>query len=55
MTRATESALDRLERELDRTDDPEERKAILAEIRELSRDLAAEEAWHEQGRENGWE
>jgi hypothetical protein len=54
MSRQLERELERLENELERCE-PEDVSAILAEIRELSRELANEDQWREHGRENGWE
>jgi hypothetical protein len=55
MTRAAERAIEQLEQQLDETDDPAEREAIMRDLREIERDLADEERWREHGREQGWQ
>lgn len=49
-----ERQIDRLEEDLAKTDDPEERKALLDEIREIGRAMAEHERWLEDGRDRGW-
>jgi len=39
---------------LDAEDDLDERKALLDEIREISRELADAERWMNEGRDRGW-
>lgn len=54
MSRQLERTIERLEDRLEIEDDPDERKALLEEIRELGRELADEERWRELGRDRGW-
>lgn len=49
-----ERQMERLEHELAATDDPAERKAIQAEMRELRREAAEQERWEREGDERGW-
>lgn len=56
MSRETQAQreLEHLNDELDSSSDPDERRAIIGAIRDIERDLADEERWHEEGRERGW-
>ena len=49
-----ERTMERLEKELEDTDDPMERKAIMDELRDIQRELADEERWRDEGRDRGW-
>lgn len=50
-----ERAIDALERQLESDDLTEaDRKDIHREIRDISRDLADEERWRDEGYERGW-
>lgn len=49
-----ERTMERLEKQLEDTDDPSERKAIMDELRDIQRELADEERWRDEGRDRGW-
>lgn len=44
----------RLERKLERTDDPDSQDAIMEEIEDAQAELRDYEAWRAQGAERGW-
>jgi len=46
--------IDRIQERLDETDDPEERRALIADMREIEREMADHERWLEDGNERGW-
>lgn len=56
MTIATmmERELDALELELETTDDPVERRAIMRAMRDLEREEGEREHWQNEGLERGW-
>lgn len=49
-----EGALATLESQLDNEDDPEERRAIMDELREIERELNERDRWEREGDERGW-
>ena len=44
----------RLERTLERTDDPERQERLMQHIEDAQIELREYEAWREQGAERGW-
>ena len=51
---AAEKAIGELQRQIEDTDDPEERRELAQEIREIGRKAADYEQWSLEGRTNGW-
>lgn len=49
-----EREIELLERELENTDDPDERRLIADEIRRVAQEVSIYERWREEGDENGW-
>ena len=49
-----ESEIARLEDSLDDIDDPQERRFVEDEIREMERELSDQERWVDDGRDRGW-
>jgi len=49
-----EREIEALEDELAESDDPVERRHLEECIRDIGREVAEEDAWREEGRENGW-
>ena len=54
MSNAIERELDQLDKELDFTESNEEQTVIMERIRELTRELADEQQWVEEGIHRGW-
>jgi hypothetical protein len=52
--RRAEREIEKLEEQLAATDDPEERRAIRRDMRDIEREVGDYERWEDEGRERGW-
>lgn len=54
MSGPADREIEQLERDLEETDDPEERAAIIRALRDIAHEESERERWEDEGRERGW-